>query len=291
MSFVHRQLRATFSYGTGPDGKGPANVVELADLRMTARIVVAGGVSMGELQLQVYGMTLSMMNELSTLGTPITVQRRNTISVEAGDSDTGMAKIYSGAIYSAWADMNAAPNVAFNVSAHAGLYDQMAPSAPSSFPGAADAAQIMAGLARQMGYTFENNGVSGTMLSNPYFNGTARVQAQACAQAANIDWVIDNGVLAIWPKGGSRGGSSIKIGPDAGMVGYPTYTANGLIVRALFNPNFRFGALVETDSSLAPARGKWKIVTLTHDLAAEYPGGPWFTEMMLTPPGQLVVGR
>ena len=62
----------------------------------------------------------------------------------------------------------------------------------------------MSSLASQMGYTFENNGVTVTLPPGTHFRGSLRNQAVACVNAARIEWVIDNGTLAIWPRGSSR---------------------------------------------------------------------------------------
>lgn len=309
-SFVRRKLRFTFAYGTGADGDGTPTEAVVENLRCEAHVVIAGGNSLGELQVRIYGMPLSLMNQLSTLGTAVAAVRKNTITVEAGDEGGQLAQIYQGTIFSAWADLNAAPAVAFEVVAHAGLIQKMAPAPAFSAKGDRDAAAILEQLAKQMGFTFENSGVSGVIISNAYYKGTLFDQALACKEDAGIEMVVDNGVLAIWPKNGQRNVEAVLLSPATGLRGYPTYTANGLLVSSLFNPGFHFGALVKVDGTdlllsqedakragnqlgaqVLPIGGQWKVTSLTHDLAAEYPDGPWFTEMQLTPPGLLPLSK
>ncbi|MGA9869288.1 MAG: hypothetical protein WBQ75_22880, partial [Acetobacteraceae bacterium] len=160
-----------------------------------------------------------------------------------------------------------------------GLQDAMRPVPPTSYPGTPDAAVILAGLADQMGYAFENNGVS-VILSQPYFPGTARTQALACAKAANIEMFIDDTsqTLAIWPKGGNRGGEIPLISKDTGMVGYPAYSGGQQMrVTTLYNPSIRFGGQVKVQSSITPADGEWTVNKITHHLESMMPGGEWFT--------------
>ena len=168
------------------------------------------------------------------------------------------------------------PNVCFHVEAAAGFADAVIGVDSSSFTGAADVGVIMAGLAAKMGVHFENNGVS-KKLANPYFWGSARNQAEQCANAAGIAWAVDNGVLAIWPSGGARETGSPLISPETGMVGYPTYTAEGILVRALYNPLIMFGGKVTVESSLPATSREWAVYSLEHDLESLVPGGSWFS--------------
>jgi hypothetical protein len=130
-----------------------------------------------------------------------------------------------------------------------------------------------------MGLAFENSGVTGK-LSNPYFPGSARSQAQACARAAGISMIIDNGKLAIWPKNGSRNGAVPLISPQTGMIGYPSYTALGIMLKTLFNPSIGFGGKIKVQSELPAACGEWAVYSLDHDLEAMMPNGRWFSTVM-----------
>lgn len=282
--FTHKLINATFQLGKGSFGNSGFNTVKLSGLRASASVVEAGGPSMGQLQLRVWGMTLSQMNDLTTVGILPTEQRRNNVVVEAGDAESGMAVVFSGTIKEAWADFESMPDVAFHVTAFAGLEGALAPVRPTSIRGSADVATIMKGLATQMGMTFENNNVN-VKLADPYFPGTARDQVQRCAYAAGINFLITNNTLCIWNRGQSRGTQIPLIGPSSGMVLYPTYTATGLVVKIFYNKSVNFGGTVQIQSSLQKACGKWVIYSLAHNLDSEVPGGNWFTQFECAPPG------
>lgn len=292
--FARRKIDVKFTMGpttnlvTGEVAKptfteSGTDTVTLTGYRAQATIVKAGGASMGSLQLRLFGLSLSLMNQLSTLGKIPLATRNNSVTVSAGDDQNGMGVVYVGTITSAWADMQGAPEVVFVVNAHAGLYEAIAPAKPSSYQGSASVEVIMSSLATQMGLTFENNGVD-VKLSNPYFPGTARAQAESCARAANINWIIDNGILAIWPKSGQRGGVVPLISPETGMVGYPGYTDTGITVRTRYTPSVNYGALIEVKSSLTPACGKWRVYSLAYELESETNGGVWFTNISAADP-------
>lgn len=285
-SFSRRHIDLTIQIGQGSFGESGFDTVTLSGLRVIANIAKFGGAAMGQANLRVYGMPQTMMNQLSTLGMLVTQARRNIVAISAGSDDSGMSQVFQGTITDAFADYSAAPDVSFQMSAAAGLFQAIKPVAPNSFKGSADVATIMSGLASQMGFAFENNGVS-VQLSNPYFPGTARDQVVACATAANINFSTDDQKLAIWPKGGSRGGLIPLISPETGMVGYPAFNSLGMVVTTLYNPGITHGGQIKVQSSLTPACGMWVVNNLTHDLAAELPGGPWFTRMEVVPIGYL----
>lgn len=276
-AFTRKRLDLTVTLGTGQFGDTVGDTVTLSRLRMSAELIKAGGETMAQLQLRVFGLPEKIMNQLTTIGyVGMAFKAKNSIQLAAGDDESGMTTIFMGTIYDAWADYNSAPDVAFNVIANTGLAALIKPVDAISFKGSTSVAQIMAGLAQTMGLTFENNGVD-VQLSNPYFPGTALMQVRACARAANIYYTVDNGTLAIWPKLGARAGVIPLISPATGMVGYPALNSNGMTVKTLFNPDIRPGGDVKIESSIPMACGTWHLFDISHSLSSETPDGPWFT--------------
>lgn len=287
MSFLQRKLNSTFVLGTGNFGTQGQNQLDLSGLRTSADVIYAGGLGAGTLDLAIYGMTLSHMNQLSTLGLVYTQIRRNSITLEAGDDENGMATVFQGTILNAWPDMNGMPNVPFRVSAQVQMVNAIKPSKTISIKGGADVATILSGLATQMDAKFENNGVS-VKLQNVYYSGTAFEQAQQIVQHAGIEWNgAQNGTLAIWNPGQKRGGTSILLSKDTGMVGYPTATSNGIAVRCLWNPSIGLGTTIKVQTSLAlnSGTGEFTVYGLDHHLDAYTPNGRWFSNIKAAPPG------
>lgn len=288
MALVQRALKAEISLaadsgaGGGTAGQKKfregGDTVKLPDgLRMSANILQAGGYSDGTLDLIIYGMTQSVMNQLSTLGMQINLVPKNPITLLAGEPGK-LATAFTGYIIAAYADYNASPEVAFHISAHTLAAFATAPADPTSFQGSADVSTIMSGFATKMGLRFENSGVQ-VKLSNPYFSGSLRDQARACVQAAGINWNSgEGGVLAIWPKDGTRGGRIPVIAPppEGSMIGYPTYTAYGIQLRNLYDPNIGLGQKVQVKSSVLKT-GEWQVYRLGHMLESETLNGKWET--------------
>lgn len=287
MALARRMLKTTFVLGTGDFGTQGQNQLAVSGLRTSLDVVYAGGNAMGTANMAIYGMTLSHMNELSTLGMVYTQKRRNSVTVEAGNDDDGYATVFQGTITNAWPDMQSMPDVPFRVTAATGMIDALAPSSPISVKGGSDAATLLSGLAVKMGLRFENNGVT-AKLSNAYYPGSARSQAQAIVRDAGIEWNAGtNGVLAIWNPGQNRGGTVVLISKETGMVTAPIYTSNGIMVRTLFNPSLGLGTKihVETILKLYPATGDFVVYGLNLSLDALVPRGRWFADVQAAPPG------
>jgi hypothetical protein len=161
---------------------------------------------------------------------------------------------------------------------------------------------MMSGFARQMNLGFENNNIT-VNLTHAYFSGSARTQAQKCAEAAGIEWGIVNGnTLAIWPRGGNRNTPSIpEVSPATGMISYPSFTQQGIIVKTVFNPLISFGSLITVKSTLlsgiASAQQQtsqsatqtfptqWAVNKLDLDLDSLMPKGQWLSTIFAYNPG------
>lgn len=284
-SFIRRKLDIVFTLARGQFGESGTDTVTLSGLRCSAAIVKQGGDTQGELDLLIFGMTPSLMQQLSQLAQTPDGSRGDQVTVLAGDDAAGMAIAYRGAIRDAWVDYDDAPQIAFHVVGMAALPEALKPVPPSSYRGTADVVTIMSNIATLMGRQFENGGVSGITLNNPYFPGTAYEQFERCRAAARIEGTLDDGTLAIWPRGGSRGGAVPLISPATGMVGYPKRTQIGVNLTSLYNPSVVIGGDVQVNTSNVPCRGTWHILTVAHTLEAEVPGGQWFTSLTCSTPG------
>ena len=278
-SFVQRAIDLTFKIGSGPYGDGPQTIVSLTGLRVQVSIQNAGQPGSSFAHIRVFGVSPSLINQISTLGNHH-YTRYNAVQIAAGTPGK-MPVVFDGNIIDAYADFGAPPQMALTINAQAIGIIRVKPVAPSSFSGTASVAVIMASLAGQAGLALENNGVS-VQLSNPYFPGTLWEQIVSCANAANINAFVDSaaGVLAIWPRTGSRQGDAITISPATGMIGYPTYQRNGPIVRTLFNPLVRTGGTMRVESSIVPPTATWQIMVVTHDIESQVPDGAWETMMV-----------
>lgn len=279
MTFSRKFIDVSISLASGSYAAG-GNKADIKGHRVVALIRKPGGADMAQLECAIFGLPLSVMNQLTTLGTQFNLFSKNVITLKAYEEGQQPAMVFEGNINVAFADMRAMPETCLRVSALAGLFAAVKPVDVTSQKGATDVAKTMEQIAKKAELKFENNGVD-TKIVNPYFPGSARQQAHELARAAGISWIIDNGTLAIWPAGKTRKGQSVVISPQTGMVGYPAYTQAGIDVTTLFNPAIQYGRQVEVQSDLKPACGSWSIINLDYALEAEVPKGKWFTTLTL----------
>ena len=123
-----------------------------------------------------------------------------------------------------------------------------------------------------------------TTLSRPYLSGSLFQQAAQLAEAANIEFGIDNGVLFIAPRGAPRKGEVIVpvVSPLTGMKGYPVFDKKGLRVECLYNSTIRLGGVIKVESEMPNASGLWRVNGLDHHLEAEHPGGAWLSKLKVS---------
>ncbi|MDR0458634.1 MAG: hypothetical protein LBH10_06390 [Burkholderiaceae bacterium] len=283
-SFTAKRIDLNITLKQGVFSDTGTSRARLSGLRVSADISKAGLVALNSSAVRVWGLRESMMNELSTMGALVGTQLNSSVDVYAGDA-SGTSLVYSGDVMQAQIQYQGAPDVPLMMTLQTGQLANIAPAPALSYRGAVDAATVMAQLAQNMGLHFENTGVHGVMLSNPNFPGTDRAKAAACANAARINWTIDDGTLAIWPLGGARdpnGGDIPVLSPDTGMVGYPAFDQLNMTVRCLFNPALIFGARVRVESAMQNATGLWSIISMAHALESQLPNGQWFTTLTLT---------
>jgi hypothetical protein len=295
MRSLTNKKRLRFDITLGADTFGnKGNKVSMMGFRATADITKVAGIQTGELIAKIFGVSQSDMDSITTLVMQSAVNGAmvympNTIEVFAIDGDTETL-VFTGNIVNAWGDYQGAPDVFLYIKAQAGLFNQLRSATPSSTKGAVDVATLMGQLAKDMGYKFESNGVKVT-LTDVYLANTKLEQAKELARAAGVDFVLDDDTVAIVPRNGSRAGIVPIISPSSGLVGYPTFDANGVLFQTLFDPAIRFMGEVILKTSIKRAEGTWTVLQMSHRLESETPGGAWFSTVRCNFRGSIYVGK
>ena len=298
-SFAKKLLRITLTLTNNAvfDGTN-SNVLVLSNLRAVARLKLAGFPAFPEADVEIYGMRQADMNALTALSRVFLGYNRNTILIEANGGE-GWAQVFSGEIVTAQPDYADMPDVVLRITARTLFFASLNPTAPTSYTGPTDVATIVQNLATQMGFSFENNGVT-TQLNSPYLTNTAAEQLRTVCAQAGIDCYIEGKTIAITPRGQPRKLPVWVLSPETGLVRVPLRTSQGYITcRVLFNPAFHFGSVVnlkETGAPNAPTAapaysiygGNWLIATVNHTLESQKFGGSWFSDLLCYPPGQTV---
>jgi hypothetical protein len=283
-------------------GGQSSNTITLQGLRASVYIDNAGGAMMGTLRAQVFGVTASDMNRLtSTLWDALVVSPAgssfafNTIQVFAIDG-TQQTLVYNGDILNCWGVYTSMPNTYLYIEALIGYSALVQPVDPLSIAADTDVGTVMKGIAGQMGYQFENNGVNTTVAKGSYWGNTLMEQARALMQAYRFWMYLDStspNTIAIAPYGSARNVAAPLISPQTGMEGYPVFNSTGVNFETLFNPALVFGGPIQMVSSIPKAKGTWIVVSMSHHLSSQMPGGPWKTTVNAVSPqtGAAYVGQ
>lgn len=277
-SFTNKKaLQFVITLGAGTFGSSGSNQITLQGFRATVSIDRAGGLQMSTLRAQIYGVSQSAMNSATTLQWKPGDQISNTVKVIAIDGDQ-QTQVFYGYIVNAWGNYQNAPDVFLEIQAQAALLQQLQPTAPLSFKGQTNVAQVMSQIAGTMGFTFENNGVT-NQLADTYLPNTSLEQAKNLAQQAGINLYVDDTTLAITPANTARSGTIPQIGPTSGLRGYPTFDGVGVNFETYFNPSIKFGGSVQLVTSITKAAGTWIVVSIGHHLESEKVNGAWFSQV------------
>lgn len=234
--------------------------------------------------VSVWGLSLDDMAAMTTLSFgPLRYASRNHMVIEAGERGGALSRVFSGNIMSAWADFNGAPDVEMKFEAMTGGYAALIAQSPVAASGTAKAAELCGQFARECGLSFVNQGVD-VSVDNSVYSGSPLEKAQAVAKQVGADLIIDDDRMTLLPRGETlKGGSVAVLSPETGMIGYPTFTNNGITVKSFFNPSAQRGGQVKISSIVPRASGTWRITRVDHDLSAYDPrGGPWETTIEAT---------
>ena len=264
-SFTKKLLELHLTLSVGSFG-GRGNTKIIKSLAMAVNVKKDGLPSKNSAQATVWGMKPEDMEALTTLAFDPMATEHHKISILAGDEEHGMTQAFAGEVHSAFADFNAGPDIAFKFDCKSGVFPALTPARPQTFQGATGVADIISGLAGEIGYSFKNNGVD-VQLSNPVLNGSPMDKMQSAAKAAGIDLLVDDNQVIISPAGQGNGRKeAVLLNKDTGMIGYPSFNNQGITVKSLYNPAFAQGGLIKVESEVPKATGVWRTTKLAHAL-------------------------
>ncbi|ATJ90555.1 hypothetical protein HK16_09945 [Acetobacter senegalensis] len=310
-SFTSRALRITFRLLANAFGPSGADTVTLTGLRVMADITQAQFPTGEIATLRIEGLSPDLMNRLSLAAPYPTSQSASEVLVETEEGTSPAALVFQGGVTLAYADYTNAPDVVFMVQAFSTALPNAMAATPTSFRGAVPVATVLATVARKAGLTVSCHRVGGTF-HNPYLDGSPGQQLGYCMDMLPMRVSLGRGQLAVWPArmagnapladlqaegSGALSASetslvqqAVSVSSETGLIGYPSWSAGGLAVRMLFNPQVSFNSVISLQSRCQPAgwgaqsgpvtTGLWVVTQVRHSLQSETPHGAWFTDIV-----------
>jgi hypothetical protein len=267
-----KTIRTTIILSEGEfEGGGNTKVIE--GLATTVEVEKNGLPEKNTAKVAISNLKMSDMEKMTFLAFRPLQKRKNKIVIEAGIQGQELGMVFKGDIISAFPDFNSAPDVPFQIEAMAAGWSYQIAESPTSIQGEEDVAKLMEQFAKQAGFSFVNNNVSATV-QNTTFTGSPVQKAQQLAHEVNIELLIDDENFTIQNWGEPRG-DAVLLGANSGLIGYPTFTQDGVEGRSFYNPKLRLGGQIKLQSIVPKANGYWKLTKLSHSLSAYTTSTQW----------------
>lgn len=286
-SFTQKLLRVSLTLPAGNFAGPNSNTLVLTGFRTVAHLERAGNFT-NQCTLSIYGMRQIDMNAVTVMfgqgGNIQSINTRAIVTLESNDG-SGWLQIFQGQCQQAQPNYQNAPEVCLTLQASTGAAQQYLTSSPTSIRGAVDVAALAQQLATQMGFPFEDNGVTGS-IDTPYLSGTVMDQFRELATASNFDFYFDaKSTLIICPPNQGRVSKApIQINFQSGQIGYVTLGQYGITVDVLFSPSIALGWPIQiSGSQVKGTNGTWYPYSAIDDLEAVKPGGMWKSRLQCAP--------
>lgn len=284
-SFTKKVIETHLTLATGSFG-GQGNTKIVRGLATDVSIERPGLPDKDKARVKIYNLPLQEMEQLTTLAFKPLQVRKNIIRIFAGN-ENDLSEVFNGDITSAFGNFNNAPDPVFEIEALCGYYASIQPSSPTSISGSTPVADVISKVAQQIGYSFINQGVTSS-LRNAVLNGSPMEQAINAAKQVGAQLLVNDTTMTLLNANEALSGNAVLLNKDTGMIGYPTFNNEGIIVKSLYNKAFKFNGLVKVESIVPKATGVWRITKLTHNLSAfNSQGGQWVSEIEATYTGAM----
>lgn len=272
-SFIQRRLKAKITLGVTKFRDG-SNVMVLDGFRMTADITKVKG-SVDSATMSIYGLHPDNMNAIITIGGQImgeNVIKRNTVELFVVDPYGNEKVIYSGVIFNAMVDFNAAPNVPINIACNSMAVQN---DGGSNNPDSKDKnAQMLDGFSKSGTNSITaiiQEAVNRFNLKHPeqkltlvsklpdsisctdfsFSGGSLKDVLNTVKKSHNIEWSIDTAnkeILLSIPNVPRKDVEPILLNRENGLIGYPVITPIGCNIKAIYSPYYQVNAEVIVES-------------------------------------------
>lgn len=249
----------------------PRLSVDIKELPIRVEIGKSGLPAMNNAKISIQGLKLDLMQQLTFLSFRTLQVNRNKIAIYA---DGSLA--FSGEITSAFPNFNNAPNVGIDIEAITGYSSKVVNVPPYSQKGNIPVSTIAQDLATKAGFTFVNKGVN-VQAVNPHIGGSYVNQLTRLSEDYNFGMTIEDGVVTIFPNEGKSSNVVLNLSKDTGLIGYPSFNQNGIQFTCEFVSGVSIADVIQINSVLPKASGRWVVSSINHRLTSMIPNGDWST--------------
>ena len=269
-SYTEKTIRITAYLREGDFGGGN-NTVVYEGLPTEVSISKSGGKDGCKATITLYGMKLDTARQMTMLAFRKLQTYNNVVKIEAGTRYQKLDTVFQGEIVTAVPSIDQ-NNLVFTMECRSGYYPNLLPTPPVSVQGETTVDKLMQQFAKEANYDYENRGITDSV-KNSVFSGSPVQKAQQLATQMGFDLLIIDKKFVIQPYETEPDGTIPLVSKESGLIGYPSFTNDGIECQSLFNPDFELGGYFELKSILPHASGIWKISKLDTKLSAYMPTG------------------
>lgn len=267
-----KTIRTTIVLGEGQFADGN-NTKIIEGLSTTVSVQKNGLPEKHSAHITISNIAMADMEQMTFLAFRPLQKRKNKILIEAGNVGEELAVVFKGDITSSYPDFSNAPDVTFEIDAMTAGWSFQVADSPTSIDGEADAGKLVEQFAKEAGFGFYNNGVS-AVVKNTTYNGSPVSKAQQVAAEINKELIIDDDTFTL-QEWGQPIGEAVLLNASSGLIGYPSFSNEGVSCRSFYNPKLKLGGQIRIESIVPKATGYWKITKLTHSLSAYNSSPEW----------------
>lgn len=275
-NFTEKQIRITITLDSGG---GRASRVTFSENAAEVVVRKQGMPELPTASVNVYGLTLAQMSNLTMLSFDAQSLRKNEIVVEAGTAGERLSTVFVGEITNSAPDFSAVPSPIMHFEAITTAYARLEPSKPVSVNGSQSADSLCEAFAKEANLKFVSGGCTASV-HDCVINGDPIEKMKWVANTVGADLIIEDTEATLLPRDSSRGAAKeiALISPSTGEIGYPSFDQQGIRFTCFFRPELHLADLVRIKSALPRATGVWKIYSLQHELSARMTeSGVWRT--------------
>lgn len=272
--YSNKSLRFEFeNYSGAFDDKGNTKL-SLSNVKAMCKISFMGNIGGFQAEATIYGLGIDLTAAISAKGIGPYTNQLAHIGMDIYADET---LVFSGQIFSAYANMNSVPDVGLIVSAVAGGDIMRATAKPFSIEGSQPYKDILSSLCKANGYNFIPVGIDGIVGGNVSLFGSPMEQIRYACEAARLSVAVNGKTVTVWKPGTKVDDVIPEVSPERGLIGYPVFTPSGLTFQTQFSTYLSQGRYVKLTTSLPHASGIYQMFAVDHFLSAWVKDGPWLS--------------
>ena len=232
---------------------------------------------MNECQCNIYNLTKDQRNYILRRTSPLLITKTPIkMMLDVGRESYGTFRLFNGMVN--LSNTTQPPDIGLSLFALTNSYAQ------GIITGSTQAAQsslktIAQSIATANGLTldFDESQVTDKQIENFSHSGSVASQIKKLNEIGNVIAFIDNETLILLDSNKTKKGEARIISAATGMVGIPTLTQNGVIVKMMLDNSVELGSLITVQSEmLPPANGDYKVIKIDFEVASREPAF-WYT--------------